>query len=728
MDVSTLKNRLQAIAHGLEVHRSNDSVAANSSKQSNSLTDGGRLGVGQNSNLSVASVSGVNSAGVTGLGGLLSQIDSGQISSASQQLSSRLNERSNTGQQGAMYQSNVSSENYRSGHIQQQAALHQNDPWSSGQGTNSESPVMSQSVGLEQQQDGRSFFAHGHSIGTDPSSSFQFDAGMFSANPTSPNVTSSFPNPSGLGDSNQQQHQRKNSWDSSSDIAGASNESEPLSSSMDFPNSSRFQDPSASQKMRVILQQQQRLLLLRHASKCTSGPQCPTKFCEQMVTLWKHMKTCRNKNCKKSHCLSSRCVLNHYRVCKSNSRTLLCEVCGPVMVKIKQQEREDETADDPLTRDQDISPAEQPSSFTELLPSSAYPQLSGNQSQLFQVQANHTRLKAQLDILKLLQKQQEQLLEQQKSLEIQAQNIHDPNSAQFLQLQEQQLLLQQLQKRCQQQQLLVQHELQMQTPSLADNHGQQLVASETTEPIDTVASNVQSTTSASLPQQNRMGNVGKRFGKSLVLPPARKSKSSENDGQANKNSSPPKKSKPSSKPKTVAAREPLKPDGDTRKKIAEDQMSLLSCMSPDEINKHIESLNKQIILSSRTVTHKCRPIIQELLDDQFGWVFHDAVDPVALGLPDYFDVIKNPMHMDLVRKKLESAIYSDMESFARDMRLVFQNAILYNGESSEVGELAQSMILRFDKLYNAVVEGTVEIASKVVLMYSISHFIVFLRI
>ena len=128
-------------------------------------------------------------------------------------------------------------------------------------------------------------------------------------------------------------------------------------------------------------------------------------------------------------------------------------------------------------------------------------------------------------------------------------------------------------------------------------------------------------------------------------------------------------------------------------------------MTKDEIQKHLDSLNKHIVLSSRTVTHKCRPIINELLEHQFGWVFKDAVDPVALGLPDYFDVIKTPMHLELVKKKLENAIYSDMEGFARDTRLVFQNAILYNGESSEVGELAQSLLNYFEVSYKAVVKG-----------------------
>jgi hypothetical protein len=46
-----------------------------------------------------------------------------------------------------------------------------------------------------------------------------------------------------------------------------------------------------------------------------------------------------------------------------------------------------------------------------------------------------------------------------------------------------------------------------------------------------------------------------------------------------------------------------------------------------------------------------------------------------------------------------------VESFAHDVRLVFRNSILYNGESSEVGELAQSMMSRFEKLYGDVVAG-----------------------
>ena len=49
-----------------------------------------------------------------------------------------------------------------------------------------------------------------------------------------------------------------------------------------------------------------------------------------------------------------------------------------------------------------------------------------------------------------------------------------------------------------------------------------------------------------------------------------------------------------------------------------------------------------------------------------------------------------------------------MEQFARDTKLVFENAILYNGENSEVGELAQSMLNNFDSAYNTLVQGKPE--------------------
>ena len=71
----------------------------------------------------------------------------------------------------------------------------------------------------------------------------------------------------------------------------------------------------------------QRLLLLRHASKCTAenGTCTITSKCGEMKVLWKHIVTCKDSYCKVQHCLWSKYVLSHYRRCRPS-----CNICDPV--------------------------------------------------------------------------------------------------------------------------------------------------------------------------------------------------------------------------------------------------------------------------------------------------------------------------------------------------------------------------------------------------------------
>ena len=48
-----------------------------------------------------------------------------------------------------------------------------------------------------------------------------------------------------------------------------------------------------------------------------------------------------------------------------------------------------------------------------------------------------------------------------------------------------------------------------------------------------------------------------------------------------------------------------------------------------------------------------RTIYPAVHKHKFAWPFHKPVDPVSLGLPDYFEVIKEPMDMSKIKQKLE---------------------------------------------------------------------------
>lgn len=52
--------------------------------------------------------------------------------------------------------------------------------------------------------------------------------------------------------------------------------------------------------------------------------------------------------------------------------------------------------------------------------------------------------------------------------------------------------------------------------------------------------------------------------------------------------------------------------------------------------------------------------------------------------PDYYQVILDPMALDVVKKKLDSLNYTSLGAVKRDIDLMFNNAKLYNVEGSGI--------------------------------------------
>lgn len=96
----------------------------------------------------------------------------------------------------------------------------------------------------------------------------------------------------------------------------------------------------------------------------------------------------------------------------------------------------------------------------------------------------------------------------------------------------------------------------------------------------------------------------------------------------------------------------------------------------------------------------CNSVLRELSKKAhlaITWPFQEPVDPVKLGIPDYFDVIKNPMDLSTIRRKLESGQYASTEMFEGDVRLIFSNCYSYNAPESDVVGLCRA----FEKLFES---------------------------
>ncbi|OEU07291.1 hypothetical protein FRACYDRAFT_197711, partial [Fragilariopsis cylindrus CCMP1102] len=61
-----------------------------------------------------------------------------------------------------------------------------------------------------------------------------------------------------------------------------------------------------------------------------------------------------------------------------------------------------------------------------------------------------------------------------------------------------------------------------------------------------------------------------------------------------------------------------------------------------------------------------------------GAFFSEPVDPIALGIPTYPQVIKEPMDLRTLHRKMEATEVRSPEEFARLNRLVFENAVMFN--------------------------------------------------
>ncbi|XWS30467.1 hypothetical protein CRYUN_Cryun24cG0120300 [Craigia yunnanensis] len=88
---------------------------------------------------------------------------------------------------------------------------------------------------------------------------------------------------------------------------------------------------------------------------------------------------------------------------------------------------------------------------------------------------------------------------------------------------------------------------------------------------------------------------------------------------------------------------------------------------------------------------QCEGLLKRLMGHQYGWVFNQPVDIVKLNIPDYFTVIKHPMDLGTIKKKIASGAYASPLEFHADVKLSFSNAMTYNPPGNDVHVMADTL-------------------------------------
>ncbi len=58
--------------------------------------------------------------------------------------------------------------------------------------------------------------------------------------------------------------------------------------------------------------------------------------------------------------------------------------------------------------------------------------------------------------------------------------------------------------------------------------------------------------------------------------------------------------------------------------------------------------------------------------------------PWLFSVQDYYDIVKNPMDLSTIKRKLDTGQYKDPWEYCDDVWLMFDNAWLYNRKTSRV--------------------------------------------
>lgn len=74
-----------------------------------------------------------------------------------------------------------------------------------------------------------------------------------------------------------------------------------------------------------------------------------------------------------------------------------------------------------------------------------------------------------------------------------------------------------------------------------------------------------------------------------------------------------------------------------------------------------------------------------------AWPFHQPVDSIKLNLPDYHKVIKHPMDLGTIKKRLENNYYWSGKEAISDFNTMFTNCYVYNKPGEDIVVMAQAL-------------------------------------
>ncbi|ENN75313.1 hypothetical protein YQE_08090, partial [Dendroctonus ponderosae] len=104
---------------------------------------------------------------------------------------------------------------------------------------------------------------------------------------------------------------------------------------------------------------------------------------------------------------------------------------------------------------------------------------------------------------------------------------------------------------------------------------------------------------------------------------------------------------------------------------------LVCCYRPGRVTNQLQFLQ--------------RTVLKAVWKHHFSWPFQQPVDAKKLNLPDYHKIIKQPMDLGTIKKRLENNYYWSGKECIQDFNTMFTNCYVYNKPGEDVVVMAQTL-------------------------------------
>ncbi|KAM6305422.1 bromodomain testis-specific protein [Aegotheles albertisi] len=135
--------------------------------------------------------------------------------------------------------------------------------------------------------------------------------------------------------------------------------------------------------------------------------------------------------------------------------------------------------------------------------------------------------------------------------------------------------------------------------------------------------------------------------------------------------------------------------------------SIINPPPPEYIN------NKNSGCQTNQLQYLQRVVMKAMWRHNFSWPFLQPVDAAALNLPDYYSIVKKPMDLSTIRKRLEHNYYTKAAECIEDFKTMFFNCYMYNKPGDDIVFMAQELEKMFmQKIAQMPPEEKIMILSK----------------